>query len=87
MRGYDVLLAVEVADTSLAYDRGRKLGVYAACGIPEVWVIDAGSLVTHVHRDLGAQGYATAFDAAPGDAVAAARADGYCLARLGLTPL
>ena len=40
-RGYDVLLAIEVADTSLSYDRGRKIGVYAAYGISEVWVIDA----------------------------------------------
>lgn len=89
MRGHDVLLAVEIADTSLAYDRGRKLGVYAAFGIPEVWVINAASLVTHVHRGLGAEGYRTVFDAAPDQEVAAVRAGGvgYCLARLNLSPL
>ena len=36
MRGYDVLLAIEIADTSLRYDLGRKISVYAAYGIPEV---------------------------------------------------
>ena len=36
----DVLLAVEVADTSAAYDRDVKVPLYAQAGIPEVWLID-----------------------------------------------
>jgi Uma2 family endonuclease len=89
MRGHDVLLAVEVADSSLSYDRGRKLGVYAAFGIPEVWVINANSLVTHVYRHLGAEGYATQLDLGPAEDVASIRvpAIGMCLTRLGLDPL
>lgn len=89
MRGHDVLLAIEVSDSSLAYDRGRKLGVYAAFGIPEVWVIEAASLVTHVHRRLGAEGYRTVLDIAPEADVTAARADGvgFNFARLGLRPV
>lgn len=51
------LLAVEVADSSLAYDRGRKARVYAACGVGEVWVIDARRLVTHVFREPSTEGY------------------------------
>jgi Uma2 family endonuclease len=89
MRGHDVLLAVEIADTSLSYDRGRKLGVYAAFGIPEVWVINAASLVTHVHRGLGAEGYRTVFDAGPDEELAAARAEGvgYRFTTLGINAL
>lgn len=89
MRGHDVLLAIEVADTSLSYDRGRKLGVYAAYGIPEVWVIDAGSLVTHVYKSLGAEGYRSACDVTPDAEVTAGRAEGvgFSFARLGLSPL
>ena len=34
----DVHLVIEVADSTLAYDRGAKLARYAAAGIPEVWV-------------------------------------------------
>ncbi len=34
----DVYLIIELADTSLAFDRGPKLARYAAAGIPEVWV-------------------------------------------------
>ncbi|MCY3668760.1 MAG: Uma2 family endonuclease [Gemmatimonadetes bacterium] len=36
----DVLLAIEVADTSADYDREVKLPLYAQAGIPEVWLID-----------------------------------------------
>lgn len=36
----DVLLAVEVADTSVDYDREVKLPLYAQAGLPEVWLID-----------------------------------------------
>ncbi len=36
----DVLLAIEVADTSVDYDREVKLPLYAHAGLPEVWLID-----------------------------------------------
>jgi Uma2 family endonuclease len=36
----DILLIVEVADTSLDYDRERKLPRYAASNVAEVWIID-----------------------------------------------
>jgi Uma2 family endonuclease len=36
----DVLLLIEVSDTSLGYDRARKLPLYARAGIPESWVVD-----------------------------------------------
>ena len=55
----DVVLAVEVADSSLTWDLGRKAGIYASLGLPEYWVINARTLVTTVHR----QPQATAFGA------------------------
>jgi Uma2 family endonuclease len=36
----DVLLIVEVADTSIGYDRKTKVPLYARAGIPEVWLVD-----------------------------------------------
>lgn len=36
----DVFLLMEVSDSSLAYDRGTKLRLYARAGIPEFWLID-----------------------------------------------
>ena len=50
-------LVVEIADSSLGYDLGRKAALYASFGIAELWVIDAVKLVTHVHRDPAAGGY------------------------------
>ncbi len=50
VRGPDVLPAVEVASTTLRYDLGLKARLYARYGVPELWVIDAASLRTHVHR-------------------------------------
>ncbi len=43
------LLAVEIADSSLAYDLGRKANVYARFGVRELWVIDAVRLTVRVH--------------------------------------
>jgi Uma2 family endonuclease len=58
LTGPDVLLAVEVADSSLDYDLNRKPRIYAAHGLRELWVIDAAARVVHVHREPGAEGYA-----------------------------
>jgi Uma2 family endonuclease len=51
------MLVVEVADTSLGYDLGRKANLYAAFGIRELWVIDAVRLETRIHRDPTHTGY------------------------------
>lgn len=67
LTGETVLLAVEIADTSLGYDLGRKPAIYAAFGVREVWVIDAAHLVVHVHRNPHPLGY--------GDVVALSAAD------------
>ncbi|MBI2760266.1 MAG: Uma2 family endonuclease [Chloroflexi bacterium] len=45
-----VLLLIEVADTSLAHDRQTKLPLYAVAGIPEVWIVDLGSGRIEVYR-------------------------------------
>ena len=49
VRGTDIVLAIEVALTSLAYDRGLKAQLYAHHGVRELWVIDAAERRTHVH--------------------------------------
>jgi Uma2 family endonuclease len=40
----DILLLIEVAGSSLAYDRRRKVAAYAESGIPEYWIVN---LVDH----------------------------------------
>ncbi|HHZ09363.1 MAG TPA: Uma2 family endonuclease [Rhizobiales bacterium] len=88
MRGPDVLLAIEIADTSLAYDLGRKIEVYAAHGVAEVWVIDARSLRLRLHRGPGADGYGEIREIAPVESVAAGLVPGLTLslAAIGLSP-
>jgi len=51
----DVLLIVEVSDTTLQYDRDVKLSLYARHGIPEVWLLDVkvGELTVYREPDDG----------------------------------
>lgn len=47
----DVLLVVEVADSSLAYDRGTKFPRYAAAAIPEAWLVDLAAGIVERHTE------------------------------------
>lgn len=47
----DVLLAVEVSDTSLRYDRVTKARVYASHGVHEYWVIEVDTRRLHLFRE------------------------------------
>jgi len=47
----DVLLLVEIADHSLAYDQGTKRTLYARAGIQEYWIVDLVHAELFVHRD------------------------------------
>jgi Uma2 family endonuclease len=60
-----VHLAVEIADSSYAYDIGRKAALYASFGIPELWVIHAVRLETRIHRKPSPQGYLDIADLGP----------------------
>ena len=53
----DVLLLIEVSDTTLAYDRNVKLPLYARAGIPEVWIVDLMGEVIERHTGPSGDGY------------------------------
>ena len=53
----DTLLLIEVAYTSLAYDRTTKLRLYAEAGIPEYWIVDCTAEAVEVYRNPGPDGY------------------------------
>lgn len=54
-----LLLAIEVADSSLRFDLGKKAKIYAAAGVPEYWVVDLkGERIVRMTQP-GAKGYAT----------------------------
>jgi Uma2 family endonuclease len=66
VRGGDALVVVEIADTSLHYDLNTKAPIYAAYGVREYWVINAGTLATMVHRKPSGKGYESVDEVAPG---------------------
>jgi Uma2 family endonuclease len=67
LRADNALLVVEIADSSLRYDVGRKAALYAGFGIRELWVIDAVRLTTRVFREPGSDGYHDMRDLAASD--------------------
>lgn len=69
--GADVLLVIEQADTSLAYDLGPKAELYARYGVREYWVIDISTRQVVVHRDPSPAGYGFRERLAPDQPVAA----------------
>jgi Uma2 family endonuclease len=67
----DILLVIEVADSSLESDRDVKLPLYAAAGIPEAWVVDLEHDTIEVHRQPGPGRYREVRTLGRGDALAA----------------
>ncbi len=53
----DVLLVIEVAESSLSYDRSTKQRLYAEAGISEYWVVDCAAESVEVHRAPQAGSY------------------------------
>ena len=66
----DVFLLVEVADTSLGFDRREKLPLYARHVIPEVWLVDLNTDTILVSRDPAPSGYGTSWTVRRGDRLA-----------------
>lgn len=79
------LLVVEIADSTLAFDRGRKLDLYARCGIPEVWIVNLTEAVVEVHRDPAGSRYRSRSVLASGDTVSPA-SPGALIAVVDLLP-
>ena len=55
--GEDILLVVEVADTTLAWDRRTKMPLYARHGVREAWIVDLRARRIEVYRDPGPDGF------------------------------
>lgn len=65
----DALVVVEVADTSISYDRNVKLPLYARAGVPEAWLVDLRAGAIEVHSAPRAGGYGTVRTYARGEMV------------------
>ncbi|MGH8681706.1 MAG: Uma2 family endonuclease [Burkholderiales bacterium] len=65
----DVLLAIEVADSTLRYDREVKMPLYARHGIREAWIVDLQAKRIEVYREPSSSGYARRRDIGPNGSV------------------
>ena len=66
----DVLLLIEVADTSLPRDCRVKVPLYARAGVGEVWLVDLTTDRVEVYRDPTAGGYGHARALGRGESIA-----------------
>jgi hypothetical protein len=66
-RPEDVLLLIEVADTSLGYDRNEKLPAYGRAGLPEVWIVNLQDENLELYREPNPAGYASTTVVRPGE--------------------
>lgn len=69
VRGPDILLAIEVADSSLDYDLGPKARLYGLHGVTELWVVNARERTTAVHTRPGPGGWGSIEEKGPSAAL------------------
>ena len=67
--GADVLLVIEVSDSTLEFDREIKAPLYAEAGIPEYWIINLVEGCLEVYRSPESQGYGTVLTLYAGDQI------------------
>jgi hypothetical protein len=75
-------LVIEVAASSLAYDKGLKARLYARHRVGEFWVIDANAGVTWVHTDPSGDGWSCIVERGPDEVLTTPTLPGFSI-RLG----
>ncbi|MEI6067859.1 MAG: Uma2 family endonuclease [Methylococcaceae bacterium] len=65
----DVLLLIEVADSSLTFDQNQKLRLYALHGIPEYWLLNLNDECLEVYRKPNGEVYAEKTTLRAGDSI------------------
>ena len=68
-RGDEMILVIEVSDTTAAFDLSRKALLYAAAGVPEYWVLDLNRRMLVVHREPDGIQYRQTFLYAPEESI------------------
>ena len=83
-RAEEVLLLVEIAVTSLKYDRDVKARLYARHGIREFWLIDANERVTWVHTGPTGDGWSSVVERGSGETLTTSALPGVAVRLDGL---
>jgi Uma2 family endonuclease len=68
-RAEDVILLIEVSDSTIEYDREQKTPDYARAGVREVWIIDLVEQGIEIYREPGLNGYVEKFVLKAGEQV------------------
>jgi len=79
-----VALVIEVSDTTLDTDLGRKADLYAAAGVPEYWVIDLNEARALLHMNPLDHGYDGQLDVLLGEVLHAGTIEGLSVETTGL---
>jgi Uma2 family endonuclease len=82
----DILLIIEVSDTSLAYDRNVKLPLYAGAGIAETWIVNLAEDCLEVYRDATDGQYQNTFVFRRGEMVSPEALPGISLSVSSILP-
>jgi Uma2 family endonuclease len=78
----DARLIIEVAASSLSYDRGLKARIYARHRVQEFWVIDANERITWVHTGPSGDTWSSIEQRSPNDTLTTPALPGFAI-RLG----
>jgi Uma2 family endonuclease len=65
----EAYLIIEVADSSLAMDRGKKLRLYASCSVPEYWIVNLRERCIEVYTDPTPTAYSRVARYEPGQVI------------------
>lgn len=65
----DILLIIEVSDSSLTYDQNIKAKLYAQAGVPEFWLITLAEDAILAYRQPTAEGYRSMQKVVPGETI------------------
>jgi Uma2 family endonuclease len=79
VKGVDIVLAIEVAVTSLAYDREFKAGLYARHKFQEYWVVDAPNRRTYQFTDPQGNSWRRRAERGPDDVLTHAALPGFSI--------
>jgi Uma2 family endonuclease len=75
----DLLLAIEVAASSLAYDKGLKARLYARHRVREFWVVDANERITWVHTGASGDGWDSIMERGPDELLRTSALPGFAM--------
>jgi Uma2 family endonuclease len=75
----NLLLAIEVAASSLAYDKGLKARLYARHRVQEFWVVDANERITWIHTGPSGDGWASIAERGPNEVLRTSALPGFAM--------